>query len=99
MKFPTKHSGKGVLQIHHDASRLNFLNNISVPRVRVNIRETENAKLLKFFRYKHLRQVLSNFIKCSKLRRFTVFRLLENASIIYETPPLLWHDLIISPPI
>ena len=36
-----RHSAKGIFQIHSPVSGLNLSNNISVPRVRVNIREIE----------------------------------------------------------
>ena len=36
-----RHSAKGVFQIHSPVSGLNLSNNMSIPRVRVNIRETE----------------------------------------------------------
>ena len=36
-----RHSAKGVFQIHPPVSGLNFSNNMSVPQIRVNIRETK----------------------------------------------------------
>ena len=46
--YPQRHiSAKGVSQIHPPVSGVNFLNNISIPQVRVNIKKTEHDKTFK----------------------------------------------------
>ena len=63
-----RHSAKGVLQIHLPVFGLDLSNNISVPQVRVKIREIERdatfeiTKLLIFRIYKSFH----NFIEWSK---------------------------------
>ena len=64
-----RHNAKGVLQIHPPVFGLNLLNNISVPWVRVNIREIERdttfeiLQLLIFRIYKSFH----NFVEWSRL--------------------------------
>ena len=99
--YPQRHiSVMGISQIHCPVSGVNFSNNISIPQVRVNITETEHGTIFEFSEI--LTFGINTFIiswngRCLIFKwRFTVFRLPENAFVIYETPSPPWHDLIIS---
>ena len=86
-------------QIHPYVFRVNFSNNTSIPLVRFIIRETEHDTAfeisslltLRINPFKILQNGQSSFFKW----RFTIFRLLENAFIIYENSQPPWHDLLL----
>ena len=70
---------KGVFQIQPPISGVNFSNKISIPQVRVNMRETEHDTTFEnsFLIINHKDKPFHNSKEWSDFR-FTVFRILEN---------------------
>ena len=96
--IPRRHSAKGVFKIHPHTSGLNFLNNISVPRVTANIREIEHDTTFWNLLAINLQDMsVYNFIEWSKLNlRVKIYFFQITGKCIYLSwncsPTLTWSD-------
>ena len=94
MKSPTPKAQclGGIVKIQPPTCDVNFSNNISIPQVRVNKRETELDSIFK---------ILGFIFKCVSHTMtgedFQIYSVQVTRKCICKTFPLPYHDLIISP--